>query len=470
MESDKHFFYPNARLTSILIASSLAAISLEFTCFNEVKHLMASEVITTKTKTKTTRLANKFFEALASNNVREMNSQLDPKVKKQLPASKLVLVWQQITQAYGKIDKRYNVRLETRGPFEIAYIPIKFKRGFMDVMVTYSKNGKVSGFHIVPHKKGYGRAPYVKPSSMVATPVKFGLDKWKLSGCLTTPKGDGPYPAVVLVHGSGPHDMDETIGSNKPFLDLAQGLASRGIAVLRYTKRTKAYKLTNTQRSKITVKEEALDDAIEAVKFLKGDKKIDPQKIFVIGHSLGGMLVPRLESLDRSIAGFVSMAGCSTPLADKMLTQYKYLASNGDPKAKAQLPEIEKKVTRIKNGTKPGSKIPDNETVLGASMAYWRDLNKHDPRQELKNMKKPVLFLQGQRDYQVTVAEDLANWKLAASKLPGDKKQFEFKVYPKLNHLFMAGNGKSVPSEYFNKTGHVDKQVVDDIAAWIKQH
>src|SRR5213596_1729423 len=106
--------------------------------------------------------------------------------------------------------------------------------------------------------------------------------------------GDGPFAAVLLVHGTGPNDRDETIGPNKPFRDLAGGLASRGIAVLRYDKRTKAYSAEYAKKGSISIREEVIDDALAAIAFLRSQPRIDKERIFVIGHSLGAILVPEI--------------------------------------------------------------------------------------------------------------------------------------------------------------------------------
>src|SRR5262249_57372826 len=121
--------------------------------------------------------------------------------------------------------------------------------------------------------------------------------------------GAGPFPGVGLAHGSGPNDRDETIAQNKPFKDLALGLASRGIAVLRYDKRTKVYPAKMAGLAGLTVKDEVVDDAIAAASMLRSQPRIDPARVFVLGHSLGGMLVPRIAAADAKLAGVIVMAG-----------------------------------------------------------------------------------------------------------------------------------------------------------------
>lgn len=117
---------------------------------------------------------------------------------------------------------------------------------------------------------------------------------YKLPGRFTFPKEGKNFPIVILVHGSGPHDMDETIGPNKPFKDLAEGLASKGVATLRYYKRTKRYPNEVMKEPEINIYNEVVDDALEAIKLAAAHDKLDEKKLFVLGHSLGGMLAPKI--------------------------------------------------------------------------------------------------------------------------------------------------------------------------------
>ncbi len=274
------------------------------------------------------------------------------------------------------------------------------------------------------------------------------------------PKGDGPFPAVILVHGSGPNDRDETIGGNKPFKDLAWGLASRSIAVLRYEKRTKQYpQEISAVINTFTVQDETIDDALAAVTLLSQTRGIDSRRIFVLGHSLGGMLGPRIASQDNRIAGLIVLAGLMRKLSDTILEQSKYLASldgsNNEKKAE-QINAIAQQVKRIQD-----LDFREGEIILGAGKAYWQDLNAYDTVITAKSLTIPMLILQGERDYQVTM-EDFTGW---ANGLKG-MNNVTLKSYADLNHLFMTGTGKSTPAEY-NQPGHVNKTVIEDIAAWI---
>ena len=296
-----------------------------------------------------------------------------------------------------------------------------------------------------------------------------GHGKSPLPGTLTLPKnGKGPWPAVVLVHGSGPEDRDETIGGAKVFRDLGQGLATKGIAVLRYEKRTRQYPITDYWKQGIgqfTVREETIDDAVSAVAQLRTRNDIDPKRVFVLGHSLGGMVAPRIAQADPQIAGLVFLAGAVRPFEEVIVEQVRYITSlHGKPSAEedAYLTQVEADANKLKQLT-----VADASSriiLFGAPVPYWLDMREHDCLAAAKQIQQPMLFLQGRRDYQVTI-KDYEIWRTGLA----DHPRVTFKLYPQLNHLFVTGTGKSTPTEY-EQLGHVDAHVVTDIAGWILEN
>lgn len=389
----------------------------------------------------------------------------DPTMRRVLPADKLKEVWDGLTKQHGQFQRATETTTEKVQQYEVVFVTCEFQRGKLDTKVVFTADDKITGLFFVPSGR-YRPPSYADPSKFVEKEITVGKGVWRLPGTLSLPKGNGPFPAVILVHGSGPHDRDETIGPNKPFRDLAHGLASRGIAVLRYEKRTKEHPiLMSLSASTITVKEETVDDAVAAVEALSGQEKIDSKRIFVLGHSLGGMLIPRIGRAAPKIAGFISLAGSTRPLEDLVLEQTRKLLSlDGKPTEEAQkkVREIEQQVARIKS-PKLSEDTPKSELPLGVPAKYWLDLRGYEPARAAKELPKPMLILQGERDYQVTM-EDFANWRKAL----GSRKDVKFISYPKLNHLFVEGEGKgrSTPAEY-SVPGNVAKAVVEDIVKWI---
>ncbi len=285
--------------------------------------------------------------------------------------------------------------------------------------------------------------------------------KIRLPATLSIPAGVAGAPAVVLVHGSGPNDRDETVGANKPFRDLAAGLSARGIVVLRYEKRSRAAPFSFMGRS-FTVDDEVVDDARSAVALLRGLPEVDSGRVVVLGHSLGGMLAPRIGLLEPSLAGLVILAGATRPLTDMMEEQFAYLRSLPGTDTVAfdrAIAPMRPSFAAVRALT-----IADSSSralLLGAPAAYWLDLAAYDPVATAARLPMPILVLQGGRDYQVTMV-DFNAWQVG---LAGDTA-VEFLEYPALNHLFIAGSGPSSPAEY-GVAGHVDQQAITDIADWI---
>jgi dienelactone hydrolase len=416
--------------------------------------------------------ARAFLEALSKGDFEEAAKDFDTTMMKVSGPDKLAEFWKQVPERMGAFKRQTTARRDRLGEYEVAMVTCEFEKVTLDARVVFDKEKKIAGFQFVPSlpPAKYEPPPYANPTKFEECEVKIGEGgDWPLPGTLAVPKGAGPFPALVLVHGSGPNDRDETLGPNKPFQDIAWGLASRGIAVLRYEKRTRLYgpKLVADPKfiAALTVKEETIDDAIEAVRLLKNTPGIDPKKIFVLGHSLGGMLIPRiaLAGKDLDIAGFIVMAGLTKPLPETFLRQMTYLLSlDGETSAddKKQLDEIKSDVARI--NALQASDAGKSDRIINAPPAYWLDLRGYYPPDVALKIDRPMLILQGSRDYQVTT-EDFENWKKAL----GGRADVELKLYPKLNHLFAEGQGIPTPNEYSLVHGSVAEYVISDIAGFI---
>lgn len=295
--------------------------------------------------------------------------------------------------------------------------------------------------------------------------------KYPLDGILSLPENlSKKVPAMVLIHGSGSSDKDETIMANKPFRDVSEYLVSRGIAVLRYDKRTFVYGKQipkEADYSKITVEQETIEDAILAAAILKNDARIDANKVYILGHSMGGMLAPRIDAEGGNFAGIIILAGSPRNLTDIMLSQGEDLIGQLGKLlriiAVKQTAGIKKKFEAIPDMTVEQAQKTKS---FGKTYAwYFKEMNEHPTSGYLSIIKKPVLILQGEKDFQITVEKDFNLYK----QILADKPNVTFKLYPGLNHLFMKsvyGTVKEYKKEY-KIPSKVDMNVLSDMAQWI---
>lgn len=401
-----------------------------------------------------------FVQLISTSKFAEAMNMCDARMSAAMSAAQLQQVWQQLLDQIGALQSFEETRTEAASSqYKITVFAGKFERGQKDILVTWDENGKIAGFFLKEHLASIPEPPYAKKDLFTETPVIVGQGAFQLQGTLSLPKGKGPFPALVLVHGSGAHDRDETVAGVKPFRDIAFGLASNGIAVLRYEKRNyKHAKEMIGQLSTMTVKEEVIDDALEAVKILKKQSQINPDKIFVLGHSLGGYVIPRIANSDPSLAGIISMAGSTRPMEEMCVEQLKYLES-----LKIVTQQHVDKAIEDEKLIKDPAFYSSNKTVLGAPASYWKDLQGYDPPALAAGLKLPIFIIQGESDYQVTMKGDYSRWKTAL----GNHPNVSFKSYPGLGHLFTNAGNPPSPLDY-DQAGNVDAAVVKDIAAWIK--
>ncbi len=388
-----------------------------------------------------------------------------------LPESDLKEVWESLPAQTGAFKEIGGVRSDEKDQYRIIFVTCAFENAAIDVRVVFDPDGKIAGLFFQPAQAGanssipYNPPSYVQQNAFEEKDVTVGSGEWALPGTLTLPTGSGPFPAVVLVHGSGPNDRDETIGPNKVFKDLAWGLASRGVAVLRYDKRTYAYAAKFDERAvkSLTVQGEVIDDALAALQLLLNREEIDPQRVFLLGHSLGATLAPLIALQNNEIAGLILLAGTTRPLEDITLEQVEYLANLDEEVSREeqnQIQTLKTQVARVKSLNLTTDSAA-SDMPLNIPPAYWLDLREYNPAETASALTVPMLVLQGERDYQVTMS-NYAGWQQALS----GRENVSFKSYPSLNHLFISGTGLPNPQEY-NTAGHVAEEVIIDIANWI---
>jgi dienelactone hydrolase len=403
---------------------------------------------------------DELFSALRDGRFTEATAHFDPTMKQGLSAEQLAAVWRKIVADNGKLLKWKIVQRGKMSGVEVAGVALTFEHGRMLSTVSVRpESDEIAGlyFKAAPESGDAPGAaatasspPYADAAKFRATAMTVGDGRYKLPGILTIPLGHGPFPAVVLLAGSGPEDRDETIGANHVFKDLAEGLSSRGIVVLRYDKRTYAYR--NLDPRKITVEQEIIEDGVGAVALLRARREVAGDRIFVVGHSLGAQMAPEVAKKGWPVAGIVLLAPVGRKLPEVIVEQMRALgkASPGE------LDFVERQAREITQ-----HKAPPTQEFFGAPASYYYDLDARDEVALARGLDVPILILHGGRDYQV-IDEDIRVWQ---DGLKGDAK-VTVDTFPALNHLFIAGEGPPGPAEY-NTPGHVDKAVIGTIASFV---
>src|SRR5271168_1771909 len=411
--------------------------------------------------------AKQVIQELVAGQFEKVEAIYDARMKDALPPGKLADGWRDLNKQAGVFQAISSTETSQVQGLQVVKMQCKFENSLLEATVVFNPDGNLGGLSFQPHRAPpapWTPAAYVKQDSFSEQPLTLMNGKFELPGTLTVPVGNGPFPAVVLVQGSGPEDQDGTIGAEKPFKDLAWGLASRGIVVFRYTKRTQKYGLQSSDDPvRLTVEEETISDARAAVALVATQAKVNPRQIFLLGHSLGAFLAPRIATGDAQIAGIVMLAANARPLEKIVLEQIHYWAAmNGTP-TEAEQKKIDAAEEGAKQIEKPDLKPDDKIEFLGATMygAYWLDLRAYDPLKTAAKLKIPILILQGGRDYQVTPSNFQA-WSDALA----NNRNVTLRTYPDLDHLFIHGTGASKPADYA-RPDHVSAEVVESIATFI---
>jgi dienelactone hydrolase len=411
--------------------------------------------------------AKQVIQELVAGQFEKVEAIYDARMKDMLPPGKLADGWRDLNRQAGAFQAITSAETSQVQGLQVVKMQCKFENSLLDATMIFNPDGKLGFLSFLPHQAPpapWTPPAYAKQDSFSEQPLTLVNGKFELPGTLTVPAGNGPFPAVVLVQGSGPEDQDETIGPNKPFKDLAWGLASRGIVVFRYTKRTQKYGAQSSDDPvRLIVEDETISDARAAVALVVKEPKVDPKQVFLLGHSLGAYLAPRIATGDAEIAGIVMLAANARPLEKVVLEQIHYLAAmNGTP-TEAEQKRIQAAEEGAKQIESPDLKPDDKIAFLGATMygAYWLDLRGYDPLKTAAKLKIPIFIVQGGRDYQVTPSNFQA-WSDALS----NRKNVTLRTYPDLDHLFMHGTGASKPSDYA-RPDHVSAEVVEGIATFI---
>ena len=403
---------------------------------------------------------NELMKALGSADYAAAIAYFDPTMKAGFSPERLGSLWQSLTAAHGKLIGWKIAQRSTDNCRETIVAPLKFDHDSdLAAFISVNPSGEVSGLYFAP-------APHTPVPATPATSPPSGVAKnfdsidvlvghaFELCGTITIPAtGTGPWPGVVLLGFSGPADRDETIGPNHIFKDIAEGLSSRGIVVLRYDKRTHAYGDKIDFRH-LTIKEEYLDDGVAAVNLLRSRSEVAKDRIFIAGHSQGGIVAPEVAREAAPVQGLILLAPPSGyKVGAAVVRATRRLGEISQP----QLAELERKARELDR-----HQMPPTEIFANKPASYSYDLVGRNEVAVARQLGVPILILHGGRDYSV-LDEEIEHWQKGLKGVP----HVRVETVPALNHVFLAGTGKPNDREYENP-GHVDPRVIDAMAAFIK--
>ncbi len=390
----------------------------------------------------------------------------DSIIKRRITKDRLQNIWESLATINGELKENGIPKYDFLDTMHLTTTKLKYKNGAVGLRLAFNLNWELAGLFIIDAEPMYNIPAYANTFGFYEIKIPFGPEGFEGEAILTVPIAEKKYPCVIIIGGSGPVDKDLTLGPNRIYKDFAWGLANKGVASLRFDKRTKLYWskiMEQHQTGKYyTIEQEYLEDINTLVKKLSKKTQINPNRIFLMGHSQGAGLMPLLIKQNKKVAGGIMLAGNYSSMTDLMLYQFDYLQA-----IQAKSKEDSTQFDKLRNQALQAQKLPlpntmpDDKLPQRYPFSYWNYLSKLNlPQLALKN-NKPVLILQGVRDYQVPFSE-YQKWQT----LLKEKPNYMFASFEKLNHLFLEGIGKSTPTEYFNRS-NVPEYVIDEIVKWI---
>lgn len=406
--------------------------------------------------------SDKCLEWFQENQSDSIYALFDKTMKSAIDIPTLNKIWSGFLNSDGKFVKSDPIKLSPSGKYLVSLRQIYFEQKSYKMKLVFNSENQISGMFFIPYRTHKNKVKLVNNEYFEESQTYVKNGRIKLPAIFTRPKNVKSFPVVVFVHGSGPNDMDETIGPNKIFKDLAHNLAKQGIGSLRYDKRTYLMRTSKENLPIDGLNDVVIDDAIAAVKLAQ--RLAQPSTdVFLLGHSLGASLSPKIAIANKDIKGIIMMAAAARPLEDLVYEQYKYLYKKDGLNCteRKDLHQLKRKVKRVKKIDAYLLKKSIPELPLTNDTSFWRDIHHYNAVETAQNIHIPTLILQGERDYQV----NMKDYKIWMEQL-SNRKNFQLKSYPKLNHIFHEGEGLSYPEEY-GKAGNIPDYVLSDISKWI---
>ncbi len=371
--------------------------------------------------------------------------------------------------AYKEITK---TEIEIQNGYYLTDSTLQFERGTVDQTIAFNGEMVADGVNYLNMKKDIVPEEGEKEITLDAGtgyPVK---------GMIKMPKGE-LKAGIVIVDGSGPNDMNMTLGQNKMMKHLSDQLAEKGFAVLRFNKRTYQYGKELAKigmQNKTLIKDEFIDDAAEGLKTLAKEQGIPTDKLFILGHSQSGSYLPVINETAGNLAkGYIILSGTPTNIAELSKKQLEKVIEEGSENADEEQVKMMKQ--NIKTNDELLKKIetmsdeelnkPENYP-FGIPGVYVKDLMKYDPIKLYNDSKLPVFIRNAEFDKQVPVSE-IELWKKGLDKNENDSIE-EVKG---ANHMMQPSDGKTklanLITDEYQKDAPIVSSVIDDIAAWIEK-
>jgi pimeloyl-ACP methyl ester carboxylesterase len=419
-------------------------------------------------------------ENLVNENFEAVVLSFTPWLSERHTVEELEEVWYRTVQRYGLYEShQFGKTIEKDSTISYLYV-INCRFAVLAVVLAYNNDGQIMAFVLQPPE-----GEPIKSESMWVVPdlseieyrndripsyvdtshfseVEFTMQgEPALPAVMTVAKTNEPNPVVLLFEGFGPTDRDETIGTVKPFRDIAWGLATQGIASIRFDCR--AYTQSTEVIAGYDLDNFLLDDIAAMLAYIRMETTIfDTTRIFLAGHGLGGVVAPRAAKRDGGIAGLIFLSSPARSI-DKLIRE----TLKRDMKSEKAIGMGEK--------ANPGDvaeildllerrQLPPNEMLLFAPARIWYELMDSDHIAIAEQLNLPTLIVLSGRDFEAS-DKDYEIWEMKF----GGKTNFSIIKYDELNHFYQRGSGQADRLEYLSDTASVDRQVVDDIASWVKR-
>ncbi len=386
--------------------------------------------------------------------------------------------WRNDVLPIGRLISLINAT-EGEKPNEFIYNALH-EKGTLKLSVEFLENGKAKSFHYdTKLSQNDGNAPgtqllteepqdpFAPQTSELWTESEITVTakpEFPNKGLLTLPKNVEKPPVVILVHGTGCNDMNETITVNHPFLDIAHDLAAKGVAVMRYHKRCYTHGDKTGQDMTGTIQTHVLEDVDAAIELAKKDDRLDSSRIYVLGHSLGANLLPYIASIHPEIAGGIVMAGSLKGSEDSMYRQFQEISAISPIFTPEKQAELESEYKQLKDFDNVD---PQKQTLLGISVEYWKTYLPLTGSLHIDKVQPPLLVLQGDKDVQIYPDIDFPPWQEAAQKYPN----IECHLLPNVSHLFLpvhvTGTQRQDYINEYDKPQHVVPEAIDLIVQFV---